>query len=79
MMEPRPASYSGAEPVRTKHGLAAGDAAAPPSADWTIDQGWSAYTEAEHAVWKTLFERQTRLLPELAAAKAELAAPGNPA
>jgi phenylalanine-4-hydroxylase len=32
-------------------------------ADWTIDQGWHAYTPAEHAVWKTLFERQTRLLP----------------
>ncbi len=33
------------------------------SADWTIEQGWEAYTGAEHAVWKTLFERQTRLLP----------------
>jgi len=32
-------------------------------ADWTIDQQWHAYTPAEHAVWKTLFERQTRLLP----------------
>jgi phenylalanine-4-hydroxylase len=32
-------------------------------ADHTIDQGWSRYTPAEHAVWKTLFERQTRLLP----------------
>ena len=32
-------------------------------ADWTIDQAWHAYTPAEHAVWKTLFERQTRLLP----------------
>lgn len=31
--------------------------------DWTIDQGWSSYTEAEHATWKTLFERQTQLLP----------------
>lgn len=31
--------------------------------DWTIDQGWSSYTAAQHAVWKTLFERQTRLLP----------------
>ena len=34
-----------------------------PRADWTIDQGWQHYTAAEHAVWKTLFERQTRLLP----------------
>ncbi len=31
--------------------------------DWTIDQGWACYTAAEHAVWQTLFERQTRLLP----------------
>ena len=31
--------------------------------DWTIDQGWSSYTAAEHATWKTLFERQTQLLP----------------
>jgi phenylalanine-4-hydroxylase len=47
----------------TKHGLAAGDAAMPDRPDWTIDQGWSNYTPAEHAVWKTLFERQTKLLP----------------
>ena len=31
--------------------------------DWTIDQGWSSYTAAEHATWRTLFERQTQLLP----------------
>jgi phenylalanine-4-hydroxylase len=47
----------------TKHGLAAGDATKPDRADWTIDQGWANYTPAEHAVWKTLFERQTQLLP----------------
>lgn len=47
----------------TKHGLAAGDAARPDRPDWTIDQGWANYTPAEHAVWKTLFERQTKLLP----------------
>jgi phenylalanine-4-hydroxylase len=35
-------------------------------ADWTIDQGWAQYTAQEHAVWKTLFERQTQLLPQLA-------------
>jgi len=46
-----------------RHGLAAGDAAAPERADWTIDQGWERYTPAEHGVWKTLFERQSRLLP----------------
>jgi phenylalanine-4-hydroxylase len=47
----------------TLHGLAAGDTAKPARPDWTIDQGWDAYTPAEHAVWKTLFERQTKLLP----------------
>lgn len=31
--------------------------------DWTIDQGWETYTPEQHAIWKTLFERQTRLLP----------------
>ena len=31
--------------------------------DWTIDQGWDGYTAEDHAVWKTLFERQTQLLP----------------
>lgn len=44
-----------------KHGLAAGNMA--PSADWTIDQGWDAYTPEQHAVWRMLYERQTRLLP----------------
>src|SRR5690606_38601823 len=46
-----------------KHGLAAGDAGAPERPDWTIDQGWERYTEEEHGVWRTLFERQSRLLP----------------
>ena len=31
--------------------------------DWTIAQGWERYSAAEHAVWKTLYERQTALLP----------------
>ncbi|HEX4709883.1 phenylalanine 4-monooxygenase [Phenylobacterium sp.] len=37
----------------------------PPGAraDWTIDQGWDAYSEAEHQVWITLYERQAALLP----------------
>jgi phenylalanine-4-hydroxylase len=48
-------------PATAKHGLAAG--AAPPRADWTIDQGWDRYPAADHATWQTLFERQTRLLP----------------
>jgi phenylalanine-4-hydroxylase len=45
------------------HGLAAGDAGRPANADWTVPQHWAAYTPAEHAVWRTLFERQTALLP----------------
>jgi phenylalanine-4-hydroxylase len=50
----------------TKHGAAAGEAEPPQRADWTIDQGWENYTADEHAVWKTLFERQTKLLPDRA-------------
>ena len=36
----------------------------PPTAraDWTIDQDWPAYSQAEHRVWMTLYERQTALL-----------------
>ena len=45
-----------------KHGLAAGDSQQPERSDWTIDQGWQQYTALEHGVWKTLFERQSRLL-----------------
>ena len=47
--------------ANSKHGMASG--ALPQRADWTIDQGWDNYTAEEHAVWKTLFERQTQLLP----------------
>lgn len=46
-----------------KHGLAAGDAARPERADWTIDQHWERYTPEEHAVWRTLYQRQSQLLP----------------
>lgn len=46
-----------------RHGLASGDGGKPHRADWTIDQGWERYTAEEHGVWKTLFERQTKLLP----------------
>jgi phenylalanine-4-hydroxylase len=49
-----------------KHGAAAGDAVRPERADWTIDQEWGNYTAEEHGVWKTLYERQTKLLPERA-------------
>lgn len=30
--------------------------------DWTIDQQWEQYTPEQHQVWKTLFERQSKLL-----------------
>lgn len=46
-----------------KHGLAAGSEHAPVRPDWTIDQDWGRYTAEEHGVWRTLFERQSRLLP----------------
>jgi phenylalanine-4-hydroxylase len=37
----------------------------PPGArpDWTIDQHWERYTQSEHDVWITLYERQAALLP----------------
>lgn len=37
----------------------------PPGAnpDWTIDQGWDAYTDVEHQTWVTLYERQMGILP----------------
>ena len=38
-----------------------------PAADWTVPQRWEAYTPAEHAVWDTLFERQTAMLRDRAA------------
>lgn len=31
--------------------------------DYVIEQGWSGYDECDHAVWRTLFERQSKLLP----------------
>ena len=44
-----------------KHGVAAG--IRPERPDWTIAQAWERYSTAEHAVWRTLFARQTKLLP----------------
>ncbi len=35
--------------------------------DWTIDQGWSNYTDEEHAVWDLLYDRQIEILPGRAA------------
>lgn len=33
------------------------------AADWTIPQGWDAYTAEGHATWDTLFARQIAMLP----------------
>ncbi len=37
----------------------------PPEAapDWTVPQNWNRFTPEEHAVWDTLFARQTAMLP----------------
>ncbi len=39
------------------------NAATPPANDYVVDQGWSAYSEQEHALWCHLFERQSEILP----------------
>jgi len=39
---------------------------APPpkaAADWTVPQRWADYSDADHQVWVTLYERQSRILP----------------
>lgn len=59
-MQATPLDATPTQRLCAKHGLAASPV--PPSADWTIPQGWEAYTAQEHAVWNTLFERQTKLL-----------------
>jgi phenylalanine-4-hydroxylase len=33
------------------------------AADWTIPQGWDAYTDVEHRTWDTLYARQMEILP----------------
>lgn len=38
-------------------------ATTPPANDYVVDQGWSAYSEQEHALWRHLFERQSGILP----------------
>lgn len=43
--------------------MAVPKAAPETRADFTIDQDWAAYTDVEHGTWRTLFERQARLLP----------------
>ncbi|UVO52771.1 phenylalanine 4-monooxygenase [Sphingomonas sp. SUN039] len=36
---------------------------AEAAADWTVPQDWDRFTADEHAVWDTLFARQTAMLP----------------
>ena len=31
--------------------------------DHVIEQGWAEYGEPDHAIWRRLFERQSKLLP----------------
>ncbi len=31
--------------------------------DYVIEQGWAKYGELDHAIWRRLFERQSKLLP----------------
>ncbi|MBI3452238.1 MAG: phenylalanine 4-monooxygenase [Rhodospirillales bacterium] len=31
--------------------------------DYTVDQPWDRYTASDHQTWRTLFERQAKLLP----------------
>jgi len=33
------------------------------TADYVVQQNWHAYTEAEHALWRRLYQRQAELLP----------------
>ncbi len=49
------------KPEAERHGIVGGYV--PERADWVIDQNWQAYTAADHATWKTLFDRQVKLLP----------------
>jgi len=64
---PGPLQAQAPVPPGSEREAQAADTGADPGADrrpdWTIDQGWERYTAAEHAVWKRLFERQSRLLP----------------
>ncbi len=36
------------------------------AADYTVPQDWDAYGDDQHAVWRTLYDRQTAMLPGLA-------------
>lgn len=41
-------------------------AAQTPRADFTIDQVWDAYTDEEHAIWRTLYNQQIQTLEDRA-------------
>lgn len=49
----------------TAHGLRGDYSNMAP--DWTVRQDMSAYSEGEHALWRTLYARQTGLVRRLAA------------
>jgi phenylalanine-4-hydroxylase len=34
--------------------------------DYTVQQDWDAYTQAEHALWRRLYDRQAALVPDYA-------------
>jgi len=36
------------------------------ASDYSVEQGWSAYTAEEHALYRRLFERQSKLVPRYA-------------
>ena len=59
-----------------KHGLAAGTAIAPQRPDWTIDQGWERYTDAERHITRGLDiarrSGQLHVLPHLLTSRAFL-------
>lgn len=35
-------------------------------ADFTVDQAWQSYSEADHALWRRLYARQSQLVPRYA-------------
>jgi phenylalanine-4-hydroxylase len=37
------------------------------AADWTVAQDWAGYGAADHAIWRTLYDRQIRLVGDYAA------------
>ena len=52
-------------PAAARRGALRGDYARTRP-DHTIEQDWSAYTPAEHTLWRRLYDRQMRLVPQYA-------------